>query len=60
MQKQKTLEELAKELAFLNNHINSIKPWGGYAEACQREYDFLLREYNEEKQKQKESKCSQQ
>ena len=34
----------AKKVHKLNDHINSLKKWNGYAESQQREYDHLLLE----------------
>ena len=32
----------SKKLSNLDNHINSLPKWNGYAEECQRDYDRLL------------------
>ena len=42
-----SIEELKKELKDLNNTINSLGYWNAYAERLQRDYDDLLKKYNE-------------
>ena len=42
------------KLLRLNDHINSLKTWNGYAEDCQREYDFLLQNEPEKTKEEKE------
>ena len=44
---EKQKQEYIKRIETLNNHINSLQDWNGYAESCQRDYDFLLKDYNE-------------
>ncbi len=39
-------EKLGKELTELNDLINSLKVWDGYAERLQQQYDWLLADYN--------------
>jgi len=40
-------EELEIEIERLDNVINNLECWGPNAESLQRDYDFLLKEYNE-------------
>ena len=39
-----TYQEWADKLKRLDNHINNLKTWDDYAESCQREYDWLLKQ----------------
>jgi len=39
-----TYEEWKEKLTRLDNYINSLTTWNGYAERCQRDYDNLLKQ----------------
>jgi hypothetical protein len=48
----KELEALGDKIDKLDDYINSLdsEHWGnGYADSIQRDYDFLLNEYNEKR-----------
>jgi len=36
--------EWVEKVHLLNNHINSLKEWNDYAESCQSDYDWLLKQ----------------
>jgi len=42
IEETKEYKEWLAKLNKLNDYINSLTLWSGYAEDCQREYDFLL------------------
>jgi len=41
---ERASEEWETKLLKLNDHINALTVWNGYAEDCQREYDDLLQQ----------------
>lgn len=44
-----TKDEWKEKLKALDDHINSLKKWDEYAESCQRDYDWLLKQKPQEK-----------
>ncbi len=40
------MEKLKQKLNKLNDRINSLSKWDDYAVGLQREYDFILQQYN--------------
>lgn len=39
-----TIEEWKEKVKKLNDHINSLEDWNEYAQDCQNEYDWLLKQ----------------